>query len=49
MNGFWLVSGLTGGVLMVLMASSVVGWVPAAVRGRVSGFAFSIFRWSRGI
>lgn len=40
--GFWrLVSGLSGGVLMVLMASTVVGRVPAAARGRVSGFAFS--------
>ncbi|GLR68318.1 MFS transporter [Acidocella aquatica] len=36
-----LVSGVTGGIIMVLMASSVVGRVPAAVRGRVSGFAFS--------
>lgn len=40
--GFWrLVSGLTGGVLMVLMASAVVGRAPSAERGRVSGFAFS--------
>ncbi|GAN81667.1 YbfB/YjiJ family MFS transporter [Acidocella aminolytica] len=40
--GFWrLVSGLTGGVLMVLMASAVVGRAPPASRGRVSGFAFS--------
>ena len=40
--GFWrLVSGLTGGVLMVLMAASVVGCAPPGTRGRVSGFAFS--------
>lgn len=40
--GFWrLVSGLTGGVLMVLMAAAVVGCTPPATRGRVSGFAFS--------
>lgn len=40
--GFWrLVSGLTGGVLMVLMALAVVGRAPASARGRVSGFAFS--------
>lgn len=40
--GIWrLVSGLTGGLLMVLMGSAVVSRVPAAVRGRVSGFAFS--------
>ena len=40
--GLWrLVSGLTGGVLMVLMSPAIVGRVPSAARGRVSGFAFS--------
>ncbi len=40
--GVWrLVSGLTGGMLMVLMAHAVVARVPAGARGRVSGFAFS--------
>jgi len=40
--GAWrLVSGITGGVLMVLMAAAVVGRAPAAQKGRVSGITFA--------
>jgi predicted MFS family arabinose efflux permease len=40
--GLWrLVSGVTGGVLMVLMAAAVVGRAPPAARGRVSGITFA--------
>ncbi|HUW80279.1 MAG TPA: YbfB/YjiJ family MFS transporter, partial [Acidocella sp.] len=40
--GVWrLVSGITGGVLMVLMAAAVVGRAPPAQRGRVSGITFA--------
>ncbi|WP_073211458.1 YbfB/YjiJ family MFS transporter [Acidocella aminolytica] len=40
--GFWrLVSGITGGILMVLMAAAVVGRAPSAARGRVSGITFA--------
>jgi predicted MFS family arabinose efflux permease len=36
-----LLSGITGGVLMVLMAAAVVRRAPAAQRGRVSGITFA--------
>ncbi len=36
-----LLSGITGGVLMVLMAAAVVGRAPAAQKGRVSGITFA--------
>jgi predicted MFS family arabinose efflux permease len=36
-----LITGVTGGALMVLMAAAVVGRAPAAVKGRVSGVAFA--------
>ncbi len=40
--GIWrFVSGVTGGVLMVLMAAAVVGRAPAAMKGRVSGITFA--------
>jgi len=40
--GAWrLVSGITGGVLMVLMAAAVVGRAPPAQKGRVSGITFA--------
>ena len=40
--GAWrLVSGVTGGILMVLMAAAVVGRAPPAARGRVSGITFA--------
>ncbi len=40
--GAWrLISGITGGVLMVLMAAAVVGRAPSAARGRVSGITFA--------
>ncbi|MGE4482388.1 YbfB/YjiJ family MFS transporter [Acidocella sp.] len=40
--GAWrLVSGVTGGVLMVLMAAAVVGRAPPSARGRVSGITFA--------
>jgi predicted MFS family arabinose efflux permease len=40
--GFWrLLSGIAGGVLMVLMAAAVVGRAPPAARGRVSGITFA--------
>ncbi len=40
--GLWrLVSGVTGGILMVLMAAAVVGRAPPAARGRVSGITFA--------
>ncbi len=40
--GFWrLTSGVTGGILMVLMAAAVVGRAPPAARGRVSGITFA--------
>ncbi|HTQ70830.1 MAG TPA: YbfB/YjiJ family MFS transporter [Acidocella sp.] len=40
--GLWrLVSGVAGGILMVLMAAAVVGRAPPAARGRVSGITFA--------
>lgn len=40
--GAWrLISGICGGVLMVLMAAAVVGRAPAAARGRISGITFA--------
>jgi len=36
-----LLSGITGGVLMVLMAAAVVGRAPAAEKGKVSGIIFA--------
>ena len=36
-----LISGIAGGVLMVLMAAAVVGRAPSAARGRVSGITFA--------
>lgn len=40
--GFWrLLSGVTGGVLMVLMAAAVVGRAPAQSKGRVGGITFA--------
>ena len=36
-----LVSGITGGVLMVLMAAAVVGRAPPARRGRAGGITFT--------
>ena len=40
--GFWrLLSGVTGGVLMVLMAAAVVGRAPARSKGRVGGITFA--------
>ncbi|HEY1856430.1 YbfB/YjiJ family MFS transporter [Acidocella sp.] len=40
--GFWrLLSGITGGVLMVLMAAAVVGRAPARSKGQVSGITFA--------
>jgi predicted MFS family arabinose efflux permease len=40
--GFWrLLSGVTGGVLMVLMAAAVVGRAPAHSKGRVGGITFA--------
>jgi MFS family permease len=40
--GMWrLLTGISGGVLMVLMAAAVVGRAPAAQRGRVSGITFA--------
>jgi predicted MFS family arabinose efflux permease len=40
--GFWrLLSGLTGGALMVLMAAAVTGRAPAAKRGQVGGITFA--------
>jgi predicted MFS family arabinose efflux permease len=40
--GFWrLLSGVTGGVLMVLMAAAVVGRAPAQQKGRVGGITFA--------
>jgi MFS family permease len=40
--GLWrFVSGVAGGLLMVLMAAAVVGRAPAAVKGRVSGITFA--------
>jgi predicted MFS family arabinose efflux permease len=40
--GFWrLLSGITGGLLMVLMAAAVVGRAPPAQKGRVSGITFA--------
>jgi predicted MFS family arabinose efflux permease len=40
--GVWrLVSGVTGGVLMVLMAAAVVGRAPPAQKGRVGGITFA--------
>lgn len=35
------VSGVTGGLLMVLMAAAVVGRAPASMKGRVSGITFA--------
>jgi predicted MFS family arabinose efflux permease len=40
--GAWrLLSGIAGGVLMVLMAAAVVGRAPPAQKGRVSGITFA--------
>jgi len=40
--GLWrLVSGITGGLLMVLMAAAVVGRAPPDRRGRVGGITFA--------
>lgn len=40
--GAWrLISGVTAGILMVLMASAVVGRAPPAARGRISGITFA--------
>ena len=40
--GFWrLLSGVTGGVLMVLMAAAVVARAPARSKGQVGGIAFA--------
>lgn len=40
--GVWrLLSGVTGGVLMVLMAAAVVARAPANARGKVSGITFA--------
>lgn len=40
--GTWrLISGVTAGVLMVLMASAVVGRAPPTTRGRISGITFA--------
>ena len=40
--GAWrLLSGITGGILMVLMAAAVVGRAPARARGKVSGITFA--------
>jgi MFS family permease len=40
--GFWrLLSGFTGGVLMVLMAAAVVGRAPPRQKGRVGGITFA--------
>jgi predicted MFS family arabinose efflux permease len=40
--GFWrLLTGVTGGVVMVLMAAAVVGRAPTAQKGRVSGITFA--------
>jgi predicted MFS family arabinose efflux permease len=40
--GLWrLISGITGGILMVLMAAAIVGRAPPAQRGRVGGIAFA--------
>lgn len=40
--GAWrLSSGITAGILMVLMASAVVGRAPPASRGRISGITFA--------
>jgi predicted MFS family arabinose efflux permease len=40
--GVWrLVSGVTGGALMVLMAAAVTGRAPAAKRGQVGGITFA--------
>ncbi|MDE2319241.1 MAG: YbfB/YjiJ family MFS transporter [Rhodospirillales bacterium] len=40
--GAWrLISGITGGILMVLMAAAVVGRAPSAARGLVSGITFA--------
>lgn len=40
--GAWrLISGIAGGILMVLMAAAVVGRAPSAARGRVSGITFA--------
>lgn len=41
-DGVWrLLSGIAGGVLMVLMAAAVVGRTPPARRGRVGGITFA--------
>ena len=40
--GAWrLISGIAGGILMVLMAAAVVGRAPSAARGQVSGITFA--------
>jgi predicted MFS family arabinose efflux permease len=41
-QGFWrLLTGITGGALMVLMAAAVVGRAPPAKRGQVGGITFA--------
>jgi MFS family permease len=41
-QGFWrLLTGITGGALMVLMAAAVVGRAPVARRGQVGGITFA--------
>ena len=40
--GLWrLVSGITGGILMVMMASAVVARAPTAARGKIAGITFA--------
>lgn len=40
--GVWrLLSGITGGILMVMMAAAVVGRAPPAARGRIAGITFA--------
>lgn len=40
--GIWrLLTGMTGGALMVLMGAAVVGRAPAAARGKVGGITFA--------
>lgn len=41
-QGIWrLITGITGGALMVLMAAAVVGRAPVAKRGQVGGITFA--------
>lgn len=40
--GFWrLLSGITAGILMVMMAAAIVGRAPPNIRGRISGITFA--------